>query len=209
MPERIRVVLATRNAHKVREISEALGLAEIELVGLDSFAALPEVVEDGVTFEANAVKKAVTAAAGTGMRALADDSGLVVDALDGEPGVRSARFAGPRADDAANRALLLRRLRGVEAARRSARFVCVLALATADGGVEVVEGRCEGILLDAERGTRGFGYDPLFVARGETRTFAEMEGEEKARISHRGRALAAMRPLLRALAAAAALGRRP
>jgi XTP/dITP diphosphohydrolase len=209
VPERIRIVLATRNVHKVREISDALGLPEIELVGLDAFAALPDVVEDGGTFEANAVKKAAAATAGTGLPALADDSGLVVDALDGEPGVHSARFAGPEADDAANRALLRRRMRDVPAGRRMARFVCVLALATPDGGVEVVEGRCEGTLLESERGTRGFGYDPLFVPRGEERTFAEMEGDDKARISHRGRALAAMRPLLRALAAAAALGRRP
>lgn len=191
-----RIVLATRNAHKVTEISEALGLPGVELAGLDAFPDAPDVVEDGETFRANAEKKARSAAVATGLPALADDSGLVVDALGGEPGVRSARFAGEEAGDAANRRELRRRMAGVPAGERSARFVCVLALATPDGEVQVVEGRCEGALLEEERGDGGFGYDPLFVPEGETRTFAEMSRAEKAGMSHRGRAIAAMRPLL-------------
>jgi XTP/dITP diphosphohydrolase len=194
----MRIVLATRNAHKVQEIGEALGLPGVELVGVDAFPDVPEVVEDGDTFEANAVKKAREVAAAVGTTAMADDSGLVVDALGGEPGVRSARFAGDAADDAANRKLLRERMRDVPAARRTARFVCVLALAEADGTARTWEGRCEGTLLFEDRGTGGFGYDPLFVPEGLERTFAEMSGAEKAVISHRGRAIAAMRPALRA-----------
>jgi len=192
--------MATRNHNKLVEIAEALGVDGIELVGLDELGDVPDVVEDGATFEANAVKKAREVAAATGLPALADDSGLVVDALDGGPGVFSARFAGPDADDAANRALLRRRLAEVPAAGRGARFVCALALAMPDGRTWTVEGRCEGTLLFAERGSEGFGYDPLFVPEGEERTFAEMPRAEKAEISHRGRALRAMRPRLEALA---------
>lgn len=207
MAERPRVAMATRNHHKVVEIADALGVDGIELVGLDELGDVAEVVEDGATFEANAVKKAREVAAATGLPALADDSGLVVDALEGEPGVRSARFAGPAADDAANRALLRRRLADVPAKERTARFVCALALATPDGRTWTVEGRCEGTLLFTERGSGGFGYDPLFVPEGEERTFAEMTPAEKAEISHRGRALRAMRPRLVALAAAVSGGR--
>jgi XTP/dITP diphosphohydrolase len=193
---RRRIVLATRNAHKVTEIAEALALPDVELVGLDAFPDAPDVVEDGETFRANAEKKARSAAAATGLPALADDSGLVVDALDGEPGVRSARFAGEGGGDAANRRELRRRMSGVPAGKRTARFVCVLAFAEPGGDVRTVEGRCEGALRDDERGDGGFGYDPFFVPEGETRTFAEMSRAEKALISHRGRAIRAIRPLL-------------
>jgi XTP/dITP diphosphohydrolase len=197
--EPARVVLATRNAHKVREIAAALGLDGVRLVGLDELPGVPDVIEDGETFAANARKKARAAADGTGLPALADDSGIVVDALGGAPGVWSARFAGEDADDAANRAELLRRLDGVPAEERTARFVSVMALALPGAEPETVEGRCEGTLLTAERGSGGFGYDPLFVPAGHERTFAEMAQDEKAALSHRGRALAAVRPRLVAL----------
>lgn len=196
----LRIVLATRNAHKVAEIGDALGLPGVELVGLGEFPDAPEVVEDGSTFRANAEKKAREIAEATGLPALADDSGLVVDALDGAPGVRSARFAGPDADDVANRAELRRRMAGVPAGR-SARFVCVMALAVPGAGTATVEGRCDGTLLREERGESGFGYDPLFVPEGESRTFAEMTRAEKAAMSHRGRALRVIRARLEELVA--------
>ena len=201
MPEPVRIVLATRNPHKVEEIRAALRVPGVRLAGLDEFPDAPETAEDGDTFEANAVKKALVAAAATGLPALADDSGLWVDAIGGEPGVRSARYAGASADDGENRALLLERMIRIEPERRSARFVCVIALAMPDGGVETVEGTCDGRILDEERGTGGFGYDPLFVPDGERRTFAEMSRDEKAELSHRGRALRAAVPLLEAVAA--------
>jgi XTP/dITP diphosphohydrolase len=203
----VRIVLATRNEHKVKEIADALALPDVELVGMSAFPRAPDVAEDGDTFRANAEKKARSAAEATGLPALADDSGLVVDALDGAPGVHSARFAGGQADDAANRRLLKERLTGVPAEKRTARFVCVLALAEPGGEVRSLEGRCEGTLLEEERGDGGFGYDPFFVPEGETRTFAEMSRPEKALISHRGRAIAAMRPLLSGRASR--LGRGP
>jgi XTP/dITP diphosphohydrolase len=196
MRDEIRIVLATRNPNKVDEIRAALRVPGIRFVGLEEFPRAPEVEEDGDTFEANAVKKALVTTAMTGLPALADDSGLWVDAIGGEPGVQSARYAGLGAGDAANRALLLRRLRGVAPERRTARFLCVLALALPDDGVQTCEGTCDGRILDAERGTGGFGYDPLFVPEGETRTFAEMSRDEKAELSHRGRALRAAVPLL-------------
>jgi XTP/dITP diphosphohydrolase len=149
--------------------------------------------ETGATFEENARRKALAAARATGLPALADDSGLSVDALDGAPGVRSARFAGEAADDAANRALLRERLRGTEPAPRTAHFTCALALALPDGTADVVHGMCAGRLLESERGTGGFGYDPLFVPDGHSRTFAEMSREEKETLSHRGRAILAAR----------------
>jgi XTP/dITP diphosphohydrolase len=183
------VVLATRNRSKVVEIVDALHLEGVRFESLADHPNAPEVVEDGDTFEANARKKAREIAAATGLPALADDSGLVVDALDGAPGVRSARFAGDSADDDANRVELLKRVNGVAEEKRTARFVCVLALALPSGEEMVVEGVCEGRILTEERGSGGFGYDPLFVADGFTRTFAEMTRAEKAALSHRGRAL--------------------
>jgi XTP/dITP diphosphohydrolase len=202
MPEAMSVVLATRNPHKVEEIRAAVSVPGIEFRGLHEFPDAPEATEDGDTFEANAVKKALVAAAATGLPALADDSGLWVDAIGGEPGVHSARYAGEHADDGENRALLLERMLEVEEQRRSGRFVCVIAIAMPDGGVETCEGTCEGKILEEERGTEGFGYDSLFVPEGESRTFAEMTRDEKAELSHRGRALRAARPLLEAMAAA-------
>jgi XTP/dITP diphosphohydrolase len=186
-----RVLLATSNAGKVAELARAFPEWALEGMAAHPRIGLPP--ETGETFEANATLKAVAAAAATGLPALADDSGLCVDALDGAPGVRSARFAGEGSDDAANRALLLRRLSNVDAARRSARFVCVLALSTPDGHVQLARGECAGGILGSERGSGGFGYDALFVPDGHRCTFAEMSVEEKETLSHRGRAIAAAR----------------
>ncbi|MCX7907028.1 MAG: RdgB/HAM1 family non-canonical purine NTP pyrophosphatase [Bacteroidetes bacterium] len=195
------LLLATRNRGKRAELEALLreaGLA-VSVLTLEDFPGLPPVEEDGRTLEENARKKAEHAYAHTGIPALADDSGLEVEALDGEPGVRSARFAGPNATDADNNALLLARLAGI--GHRRARFRCVLAYA--DGlGVHLYEGCCAGRIAEAGRGEHGFGYDPLFVPDGFEQTFAELEPQLKNRISHRGRAFEAfLADLRRRLAA--------
>jgi XTP/dITP diphosphohydrolase len=184
-------VLATTNRGKIREFEDAFG--RVRLIPLSEFEGVTLPEETGDTFEANARAKAIAAARATGLPALADDSGLAVDALGGAPGVRSARFAGPGADDLANRALLTARLRGAPPWARTARFICSLVLALPDGSSDAVEGTCAGRLLDRERGNGGFGYDPLFVPDGYDRTFAEMSREEKEALSHRGRAILAAR----------------
>lgn len=183
------LVVATRNAGKLREIRHLLEGEGIAVLGLDAFPALPEVVEDGVTFAANAAKKAETIACLTGRSCLADDSGLTVEALGGEPGVHSARYAGSQGDDAANNARLLRELAGVPENRRQAAFCCVMALCLAGEPTRLFEGRVAGRILDTPRGTDGFGYDPLFLVDGFDRTMAELPVAEKNRISHRGQAL--------------------
>ncbi|QBI18739.1 RdgB/HAM1 family non-canonical purine NTP pyrophosphatase [Egibacter rhizosphaerae] len=191
------VVLATHNAHKVAELARILeGLVVALRSGRD--LDLPEVDETGATFAENALLKARAAHAATGLAAVADDSGLVVDALDGDPGVRSARYAGEHGDDAANLRLVLERMRGVE--DRGARFVCAAALVT-QAGEWVREGTLDGTLVAEPRGTGGFGYDPLLVPQGELgrdtpRTCAELTPEEKDAISHRGAAFRALRPVV-------------
>ena len=187
---RTRVVLATRNAGKVEELRRILDGMEIELLGADD-VGLPEVEETGTTFQENALLKARSAALHADLPAVADDSGLEVDALQGEPGVRSARFAGRHGDDAANLELLLRRLEGVPA--RRARFVCAAALALPDGRAWLVDGVLEGEVVHEPRGDQGFGYDPVFRPLGETRTTAELPAEEKDAISHRGIAFRRLR----------------
>ncbi|MSS70821.1 MAG: XTP/dITP diphosphatase [Candidatus Latescibacteria bacterium] len=189
------LVLATRNAHKVREIGQVLGPG-FRLRSLADFPEVPEVPEEGETFEANAVQKAAFAARALGVPAMADDSGLEVDALQGAPGVRSARFAGERATSAENNAKLLRLLKGVQEAQRSARFRCVIALALPDGTARTAEGACAGRIAEAPRGTGGFGYDPLFIPDGYDRTFAELGEEVKNRISHRAHALRRAREMI-------------
>jgi len=183
----LRLVLATRNAGKVRELEALLAGLPVEVVPCPAEA--PEVEEDAPTLEGNAEKKARALHAFTGMAALSDDTGLEVDALDGRPGVRSARFAGEHATDADNRAHLLAELRGQT--NRRARFRTVLAYVGEAGALHTFEGICEGQILEEERGTGGFGYDALFVPDGHAETFAEMPKESKNRISHRARALAA------------------
>ena len=183
------LVVATRNAGKLREIGHLLAGEGIAVLGLEAFPELPEVVEDGDTFAANARKKAETIAQLTGRPCLADDSGLAVDALNGAPGVHSARYAGMQGDDAANNARLLRELAHVPDSQRQAAFCCVMALCRPGEGTTLFEGRVTGRILSAPRGHGGFGYDPLFLVDGCDRTMAELPLAEKNRLSHRGQAL--------------------
>ena len=197
----MKLLIATRNAHKLREIRAILAEPGLELIGADAIPNLPEVEENGTTFEANAVKKAVTLALLSRLWTLADDSGLEVAALGGEPGVRSARYAGEPVSYAANNQKLLQALAG--AADRHACFRCAIALSSPSGRAQVVEGRCAGQIILELRGAQGFGYDPLFVPDGYTTTFAEMADEQKNRISHRARALQKARQTWGELLAAA------
>ncbi len=198
------LVLATRNAGKVAELGRMLaqeGLDGVLIVGVDAFPGVADVAETGVTFAENATLKAAAVAAATGHPAVADDSGLCVDVLGGAPGVFSARWSGRHGDDAANLALLLAQLADVPAPARAAHFTCAAALASPGGQVQVVEGRLDGRLALQPRGGGGFGYDPIFVPDGADRTTAELAPEEKDAISHRGRALRALLPHVRALLA--------
>ncbi len=214
------LVFATRNAGKLAELEALVAPLGLDVLGVAELSGVPEVQEDGETFEHNAVKKACEVARASGLPALADDSGLEVDALDGAPGVLSARYSGPGATDARNNAALLEALAGVPAERRAAHFTCVMALAepgpaAADAppadappadaaaatpadapAVHVTRGRCDGVILDAARGDGGFGYDPLFFVPEQGASFAELPRAVKNRISHRARALQAMRELL-------------
>jgi XTP/dITP diphosphohydrolase len=206
--DRPRLVVATRSVHKLRELRQLLDL-DAELVSLDDLGARGDPVEDAATFEGNAAAKARWAARVTGLPALADDSGLEVEALDGGPGVRTRRYAGEKATDEANNAKLLAALRGLPAGRRRARYVCVLALAIpGDAGprgglpIRTRRGIARGRIATDARGHGGFGYDPIFEPAAEPpggRTLGQWTAEEKNRISHRARAARAMTPLLRSL----------
>lgn len=184
----MRLVLATRNPGKVAELRTLLADLDLTLLSAADLPDAPEVDEDAPTLEGNARKKALALHETTGLPALADDTGLEVDALDGRPGVHSARYAGPEADDAANRARLLSELAPIARAQRTARFRTVIALAEA-GEVRFFEGVCEGHITSEERGAGGFGYDALFTPEGHDETFAEMSKEAKNAVSHRRRAL--------------------
>ncbi|HEU4540037.1 MAG TPA: RdgB/HAM1 family non-canonical purine NTP pyrophosphatase [Jiangellaceae bacterium] len=196
-----RVVLATRNQHKVAEIQRILERAgaRVNLVPVTQFGGVDDVAETGLTFAENALLKAHGVAAATGLPAIADDSGISVEALNGMPGVFSARWSGRHGDDAANLRLLLAQLADVPDTRRGASFVCVAALARPDGQEVVEEGRVTGRIIHEPRGAGGFGYDPIFVPDGETRTTAELPPAEKDAISHRGRAFTALARHLREL----------
>ena len=183
------LLVATGNQGKLREIRRLCAERGIEVLGLEAFPAAPVVEEDGATFAENACKKARALARFSGRLTLADDSGLTVAALDGAPGVHSARYAGPQADDAANNRQLLTALAAVPAASRQGAFRCVMALCPPQGECRLFEGALDGILLDAPRGSGGFGYDPLFLVREYGKTLAELPLEVKNRISHRGQAL--------------------
>ncbi|HEY5135521.1 MAG TPA: RdgB/HAM1 family non-canonical purine NTP pyrophosphatase [Candidatus Nanopelagicales bacterium] len=195
-----RVVLASRNAHKIEEMARILDDAglHVEVVGIDAFDDVPEVPETEPTFEGNALLKARAVCAATGVPAVSDDSGLCVDALGGMPGVLSARWSGGNGD-LANLELVLAQLGDTPDDRLGAQFRCAVALVLPDGREAVVHGEMRGHLVRAPRGTNGFGYDPIFVPDGETRTSAEMSSDEKDAVSHRGNALRALASVLRDL----------
>ncbi len=185
----MKLLIASRNSDKLAEIRAVFVLPGLQLLTPEAFPGLPEVEEDGLSFQANSVKKAVSLAMRARCWTLADDSGLEVEALNGAPGVCSARYAGQPSNTAANNAKLLAELK--QSANRTARFVCVLALASPSGRAQIVEGVCQGRILHSARGTKGFGYDPLFVPEGHVMSFAEMDPSLKNTISHRARALQA------------------
>lgn len=196
-----RLILATRNAGKIAELHAILSDAGLphELVGADAFPEIPDVKETGVTFAENALLKAHALAQATGLPAVADDSGLCVDVLNGAPGIFSARWAGAHGDDEANLRLLLAQLSDIDDANRGAHFACAAALALPDGTERVVEGRLLGTLRHIPAGTGGFGYDPILQPLGDSRTCAELTAAEKNAISHRGQAFRALTPFVRAL----------
>jgi XTP/dITP diphosphohydrolase len=198
MPVQPKLLVATTNPGKQREYRALLSELPAEIVFPNDLGIALEVEEDGATFRENAAKKAVALARVSGLPALADDSGLEVEALGGKPGVYSSRWAGEGADDPRRRAFLLEKLRGVPAPRR-AQFVCVIAIADPAGRVTYAEGRCRGEITLAERGANGFGYDPIFQPEGRTVTMAELKPEEKNRISHRAQAARAAVSVLRKL----------
>jgi XTP/dITP diphosphohydrolase len=189
MSERKQVILATRNQGKVREFNRLFADLGWEAVSLDAFPDAPEVVEDGDTFEANALKKARTISTYLGMPAVGDDSGLEVDALEGRPGVYSARYAGEGATDEDNWRKLLKELEDVPMERRTARFRCVLALAEPGKEPIMASGHCEGVIVRQPAGTNGFGYDPVFFLPQHMATMAQLSPEQKNQISHRAMAL--------------------
>jgi XTP/dITP diphosphohydrolase len=185
------IVLATRNQGKIREFKELLSEFDLEIKSLLDFGPVPPVMEDGKTFEDNAYKKAHETARALGFPAMADDSGLVVEALNGEPGVRSARYAGERATDIENNLKLLEAMKGRE--KRKAAFECVIAIAVPRGPALIYEGRCEGEIATALSGDQGFGYDPLFYYPPLKKTFANLTSTDKNLISHRGKAMSELK----------------
>lgn len=185
------LVLATTNKNKIREFREITKDFDIEIRSLSDFGPIPQAIEDGETFDENAYKKAHHVAKILGLPAIADDSGLVVEALGGAPGVHSARYAGESAGDDDNVAKLLEEMHGES--NRKAYFLCVLSIAVPSGPALTYEGRCDGIIMDERRGDGGFGYDPIFYYEEFAKTFAELTMEEKNRVSHRGKALKDLR----------------
>lgn len=182
------LVIATKNKNKLKEFKEILKDLQIEIRSLEDFGPIPEAIEDGDTFDENAYKKALHTAKVLGLPAIADDSGLVVEALNGEPGVYSARYAGEGSSDEKNLNKLLTNIKGHE--NRRAHFKCVLSIAVPSGPALTYEGECEGIIIDEKRGDNGFGYDPVFYFDDYKKTFAELTMDEKNKVSHRGKALA-------------------
>lgn len=192
-----KILLSTRNLHKRRELEEILKELDVDVLTLDEAAISIVIEEDGNTFAENAIKKAGIIAQLSDCITLADDSGLVVDALDGAPGIYSARFAGENANDRDNNIKLMELLKDVEEPLRTARFICTIAICTPEGKVYTVEGRCEGSIGLEPRGEGGFGYDPLFIPQGYDQSFAELGEAVKNRISHRGKALQKARDVLK------------
>ncbi|HPC86343.1 MAG TPA: XTP/dITP diphosphatase [Smithellaceae bacterium] len=194
----MKIVLATKNEGKVREIAQMMKGTGVELVSLNHFEALPEIVEDGATYLENALKKARTVSEYLGETVLADDSGLRVDALKGEPGVYSARYAGENATDEENNAKLLGKLKEVPTEKRTASFFCALVLYRPEGIYHSFEAEWRGRIIDEGRGTNGFGYDPIFLDPRLGKTAAELPPEIKNRVSHRGQAFAKFKAWLEA-----------
>ena len=192
----MKIVFATKNEGKVREITEMLASTDIELVSLNHFQSLPEIVEDGKTYLDNALKKAKIISEFTGETVLADDSGLEVEALGGEPGVYSARYAGEGASDEENNDKLLSKLKEVPPQKRNASFICALALYGRNGQCQAFEAKWQGQIIDERRGTNGFGYDPIFFWPQMNKTAAELTPEIKNRVSHRGQAFAKLKSYL-------------
>ena len=194
--EKEEVVIATRNSGKLREIQAILAPLGLKILSLRDFPRIPEIIEDGQTFEENAVKKAVAVARHTRRIAIADDSGLAVDALHGRPGVFSSRYAGEKATDAARYQKLLKEMVEIPPEKRGAAFMCAMAVAAPDGKAETVVGQCRGEIALAPKGSHGFGYDPVFYLPEWGKTMAELEPEVKNRISHRALALEKLKQLL-------------
>jgi XTP/dITP diphosphohydrolase len=194
--EKIEVVIATRNSGKLREIQAILSPLGLKILSLRDFPEIPEIIEDGQTFEENAVKKAAAVSRQTSRMAIADDSGLAVDALQGRPGVFSSRYAGEKATDAERYQKLLKEMTGTPQGKRGAAFICAMAVASPKGKVEVVEGECRGEIAFAPKGSHGFGYDPVFYLPEWGKTMAELDPEVKNRISHRAQALEKLKQVL-------------
>lgn len=195
----MKLVVATRNQKKLTELQELLADMPVTLLSIAEFPDAPDVEETGATFASNAELKAVSAAAATGLVALGDDSGLEVDALDGQPGVMSNRFAGPDATDRDKYRLILDLLKDIPDEKRTARFRAAVAVATPEGSVTIVEGKCEGVIAREPSGSGGFGYDPVFFIPSLGKTMAELTSDEKHAVSHRGEALSKAIPVLRSV----------
>ncbi len=189
----MKIVFASKNEGKVKEIKAMLAETGIELVSLNSYTNVPEIIEDGVSFQENALKKARIISEFTGEDVLADDSGLTVDILNGEPGIYSSRYAGPDASDEENNAKLLAELKNVPAGKRAASFNCVLVLYQKDGKISFFEGKWQGQIIDEKRGANGFGYDPVFWVPELKMTAAELPADVKNKVSHRGQAFAKLK----------------
>jgi XTP/dITP diphosphohydrolase len=194
--DKLKLLVATRNIGKLKEFQHFLSDMPVELLSLRDFPELKQIEEPFNSFEENAYHKAVQAFCSTGLISLGDDSGLEVEALKGAPGVYSARFAGRNATDTKNNEKLLRLLKDTPLNQRSARFVCVLALAISDKKVKIITGEAKGLILFKPRGNLGFGYDPLFYVPGLKKTFAELSPEKKLEVSHRGDALRKLKPVI-------------
>lgn len=190
------LVVATKNKKKLQELKDLLREFDITVTSIEQYPKAPRIIENGKTFKANAVKKALTIARFTGKLALGEDSGLCVDYLGGKPGIYSARFAGPDKSDEKNNAKLLRLLKDVPVSKRKAGYVCAVAVADAHGLIGVVEGSCRGYIACEPKGTTGFGYDPLFVWPKHKKTFAELGEAVKHTLSHRFRALVKAKKLI-------------
>lgn len=192
----MRMILATKNKGKIKELQALVQDMSIELLSLEDIPDMPDVSEDGYSFQENALKKACTIAKHTGITAIADDSGLEVDALNGAPGIHSARYAGEKATDQENIQKLLNALNGLSLNKRTARFRCSIAVCTPQGRYITAEGTCEGVIALEARGSHGFGYDPIFLLPDKNCTMAELEPSIKNLISHRAMALAKLKDIL-------------